>query len=46
MLHRYTCGHIGREAGRKNAKAFVRVAEIRSQKVEDEKSSCPNCKGK
>jgi len=44
MLTRYSCGHIGRTAGRK-VKRFIRVAEIRKQVVEDSEKHCPACKG-
>lgn len=48
MLVRFTCGHVGRENDSPRAKvsAFIRVAEIRSEQVEDGKKSCPDCNGR
>lgn len=47
MLTRYNfCGHIGMTVESKKAKtkSFIRVAEIRSQIIEDSPKSCPDCK--
>lgn len=43
MITRYTCGHVGRMAGRQ-VKRFIRVAEIRRQPVEESDKQCPDCK--
>lgn len=45
-LNRYDCGHVGRESDsyKAKAKAFIRVAEIRGAKVEDQAKKCPDCK--
>jgi hypothetical protein len=49
MVTRYSCGHVGRENDSylsKVQKAFIRVAEIRNERVESESKSCPDCKGR
>lgn len=48
MVSKYTCGHVGREndSYRAKEKAFIRVAEIRNETVEEENKSCPDCKGR
>lgn len=48
MLYRFSCGHVGRtsDSYRAKAEAFIRVAEIRNEKVETENKSCPDCKGR
>ena len=49
MLTRYACGHIGRmnyqgmTTGKARPKAFIRVAEIRDEKVEESSKQCPDC---
>lgn len=48
MLQKYSCGHVGKtnDSYRKKAEAFIRVAEIRREPVEDVDKSCPECKGR
>jgi len=45
MLTRYSCGHVGRDndSYRAKATAFIRVAEIRDETVEDKNKPCPDC---
>jgi len=43
MITRYSCGHVGKQAGKK-VKRFIRVAEIRRQAVEESPKPCPDCK--
>jgi hypothetical protein len=45
MLTRYKCGHIGKAAGSKKVKRWIRVAEIRGRPVEESEKMCPQCKG-
>lgn len=46
VLFRFTCGHVGRdnEAPHPKARAFIRVAEIRTMPVADVAKPCPDCK--
>jgi hypothetical protein len=44
MLTKYGCGHIGFVTAGKT-KAFIRVAEIRRQVVEESPKHCPACRG-
>lgn len=46
-LTRFDCGHVGRtnEAPRK-VTAFIRVAEIRTSRVNESEKKCPDCGGK
>ena len=48
MVQKYNCGHVGREndSYRSKVKAFIRVAEIRREQVEEIGKSCPDCKGR
>ena len=45
MLSKFRCGHVGREndSPRAKVRAFIRVAEIRRQVVEDVVKDCPDC---
>lgn len=45
-VYRFDCGHVGRtnESDRAKTQAFIRVAEIRGEKVEDTGKPCPDCK--
>jgi hypothetical protein len=46
VLTRYKCGHVGKQAGSKKIKRFIRVAEIRNRPVSEEPyKQCPSCKG-
>ncbi len=44
-LTRFTCGHVGRnnESWRAKVSVFIRVAEIRGDRVEDTGRKCPDC---
>lgn len=48
MLTRYSCDHVGRDndAEHAKAKAFIRVAEVRDEKVEEKTKPCPDCTGR
>lgn len=48
MVYRYSCGHVGRSSDsyRAKAEAFIRVAEIRKEIVENVAKPCPDCKGR
>ena len=48
MVYKFTCGHVGRtnDSYRAKAEAFIRVAEIRNEGVEEVTKSCPDCKGR
>lgn len=43
MLTEYACGHIGKVAEGRKAKAFILVAEIRNASVDDSPKKCPDC---
>ena len=44
-LIQFQCGHVGRnnESWRATVSAFIRVAEIRRQKIESVARKCPDC---
>lgn len=46
-VYRYTCGHVGRtnDSDRAKAQAFIRVADTRGARVEEERKACPDCGG-
>ena len=50
MLYKFSCGHVGRDSEpplkheRAKTTAFIRVAEIRKERVEEVAKSCPDCK--
>ena len=48
MVTRFSCGHVGRtnDSYRAKTEAFIRVAEIRDELVEESPKSCPDCKGR
>lgn len=48
LLYRFSCGHVGRTNDSPNAKAqaFIRVAEVRGARVEEDRKPCPDCGGK
>ena len=52
MVYKFICGHYGRDSeppvGCKRAKirGFIRVAELRGERIEDAHSKCPDCKGR
>jgi hypothetical protein len=49
-LYRFACAHVGRENEpdprnpRATVRAFIRVAEIRDNPVEDVPKNCPACR--
>lgn len=45
MLTRYRCGHVGKKVEGKKGVAFIRVAEIRKEKVWVTDKVCPDCEG-
>jgi hypothetical protein len=44
-LSRFGCGHVGRvnESWRSKVSVFIRVAEIRSDRVDAAGRKCPDC---
>lgn len=44
-LTRFSCGHVGREneSWRSKHAAFIRVAEVRGDRVDDSRRKCPDC---
>src|ERR1700761_1210701 len=46
VLTKYSCGHVGRtnSSHRAKAEAFIRVAEIRREVLEEADKPCPDCK--
>lgn len=48
MVYKFSCGHIGRDndSYRSKVTAFIRVAEVRHEQVEEVSKSCPDCKGR
>jgi hypothetical protein len=48
VVYKFTCGHVGRtnDSYRAKAEAFIRVAEVRNENVEEVGKACPDCKGR
>jgi hypothetical protein len=44
-LSQFSCGHVGRsnESWRSNVSVFIRVAEIRRQRIDRVGRNCPDC---